>query len=117
MRRSRRCGRSIGTIEGAETKKSLGFHSARTMTPQAALESMGHEEGRPRSVAGVQAVPPQGPMTVDVSFKHYLPGGGARLSADVRADALPLVRFRAKDMVEASSVMEFIGEYQSDLTP
>ena len=27
------------------------------------------------------------------------------------------VRFRANDMVEATSVMEFIGEYRADLTP
>jgi D-aminopeptidase len=27
------------------------------------------------------------------------------------------VRFRAKDMVEASAIMEFVGEYRADLTP
>jgi D-aminopeptidase len=27
------------------------------------------------------------------------------------------IRFRAKDMVEASAIMEFIGEYRPDLSP
>jgi D-amino peptidase len=108
----------IGPIEAVETKRSLGFHSALTLTPQAAAELIG-----PKVKAGlarraqIKPYKPSGEVTVDVSFKHYLP-------AEVLA-YLPLferagshaIRFRAKDMPEASSVMAFIGEYRPDLTP
>ena len=108
----------IGSIEALETKRSLGFHSALTMTPQAAVDLIG-----PRVKAGLarraelKPYRPSRPLTVDVSFKHYLP-------AEVLV-YLPLferagshgVRFRVNDMLEASSVMAFIGEYRPDLTP
>src|SRR5262245_13965298 len=64
----------IGPIEAAEVKTSLGFHSASTLTPQAAVDLIG-----PRLKAGLsrrselKPYRPSGPLTVDVSFKHYLP--------------------------------------------
>jgi D-amino peptidase len=108
----------IGPIEAAETKRSLGFHSALTLTPQAALDLIG-----PRVKAGLarraelRPYRPSGPITVDVSFKHYMPAEVlAYLPMFERAGSHG-VRFRAKDMVEASSVMAFLGEYRPDLTP
>lgn len=108
----------VGPIEAAEVKKALGFHSARTLTPQAALGLIGEHVKKGLARRGeLKPYRPAGPIAVDVSFKHYLP-------AEVLA-YLPLfertgshsVRFRARDMVEATSVMEFIGEYRPDLTP
>ena len=40
----------VGNIEGAETKKALGFHSALTLTPQAALD-----DDRPEGEGGAGA--------------------------------------------------------------
>lgn len=108
----------IGPIEGAETKKSLGFHSALTLTPQAALELIG-----PRVKAGLarraelKPYRPQGPVTVEVSFKHYMPAEVLTYLPMFERTASHTVRFRARDMVEASSVMEFVGEYRPDLVP
>ena len=59
----------------------------------------------------------QGPLVVDVSFKNYLPAEVlAYLPMFERSDSHS-VRFRAKDMVEAALIMEFIGEYRPDITP
>jgi D-amino peptidase len=108
----------VGNIEAAETKRSLGFHSASTITPQASSALIGQ---RVRSALGrlseFKPYKVQSPVTVDVSFKHYM-------AAEVLA-YLPLfqridshsVRYRAKDMVEASMIMTFIGEYRPDITP
>jgi D-amino peptidase len=108
----------IGSIEGAETKRSLGFHSANTLTPQAAVDLIG-ERVRAGLDKRAQAKPYRvpAPVTVDVSFKHYLPAEVlAYLPVFERTDSHS-VRFRAKDMVEASAIMNFIGDYRPDLTP
>lgn len=108
----------IGPIEAAETKKALGFHSARTLTPQAALEVIGDrvKAGLSRR-AELKPYRPTGPITVDVGFKHYLPAEILAYLPMFERTSAHSIRFRAKDMVEATSVMEFIGEYRPDLAP
>lgn len=110
--------RSIGNIEAAETKRSLGFHSALSITPQASYDLI---RQRVRAALGrLQDFKPykiHGPVTVDVSFKSYLPAEVlAFLPLFERVDSHS-VRFRAKDMAEASAIMNFIGEYRPDLIP
>ncbi len=110
--------KAVGNIEAAETKRSLGFHSALTLTPQAAVELIRQrvraalerrQDFKPFRVAG--------PVTVDVTFKNYLPAEVlAYLPMFERTDSHS-IRFRAKDMVEASMIMTFIGEYRPDITP
>jgi D-amino peptidase len=108
----------IGPIEAAETKRSLGFHSALTLTPQAALDLIG-----PRVKAGLarraelKPYRPAGPLVVDVSFKHYLPAEVLAYLPMFERAGSHAIRFRPKDMIEAAAVMEFIGEYRPDLTP
>jgi D-amino peptidase len=109
---------AVGDIEAAETKRSLGFHSALTLTPQASAELI-----RQRVAAGLarrrdlQPYRVAGPVTVDVSFKNYMPAEVlAYLPIFERTDSHS-IRFRAKDMVEASAIMSFIGEYRPDITP
>ena len=110
--------KAVGDIEAAETKRSLGFHSAITLTPQASYDLI---RQRVQSALGrLPAFKPlkvQTPVTVDVSFKNYLPAEVlAYLPLFERTDSHS-IRFRAKDMVEASAIMSFIGDYRPDLTP
>jgi D-amino peptidase len=108
----------VGNIEAAETKRSLGFHSAITVTPEASYRLI-----RERVAAGLKRLRElkplkvQTPVTVDVSFKHYLPAEVlAYLPIFERTDSHS-IRFRAKDMVEASAIMSFLGDYRPDLSP
>lgn len=108
----------VGPIEAAETKRSLGFHSANTLTPQASYDLIGT---RVQAALGRRAefkpLKTQTPIVVDVSFKHYLPSEVlAYLPIFERTDSHS-IRYRAKDMVEASAIMSFIGDYRPDLTP
>jgi D-amino peptidase len=110
--------KAIGNIESAETKKSLGFHAANTLTPDASALLIGE---RVRAALGrrteFKPYRVTGPVTVDVSFKNYLPAEVlAYLPMFERTDSHS-IRFRAKDMVEASQIMSFIGEYRIDITP
>lgn len=108
----------VGPIEAAETKRSLGFHSANTLTPQASYDLIG---ARVKAALGRRAeftpLKTETPIVVDVSFKHYLPSEVlSYLPIFERTDSHS-IRYRAKDMVEASTIMSFIGDYRPDLTP
>ena len=108
----------IGNIEGAETKKSLGFHSALTITPQAALVEIGQKvkAGLARR-ASLPPYKPQGALVVDVTFKNYLPAEVLAYLPMFERTSAHAVRFRPQNMAEAASVMEFIEEYRPDLAP
>ena len=110
--------KAVGNVEAAETKRSLGFHSANTITPQASTELIAQ---RVRAGLGrlseFKPLKTSGPVVVEVSFKNYLPAEIlAYLPIFERTDAHS-IRFRAKDMAEASMIMNFIGEYRPDITP
>lgn len=108
----------VGPIEGVESKRSLGFHAAVTRTPQAVQALIG-----PAVKAGLsrrstlKPYKPQGPLAVEVTFKHYLPAEVLAYLPMFERSGAHSVRFRPKDMVEAAAVMQFIGEYRPDLSP
>lgn len=108
----------VGNLEGVETKKTLGFHSALTMTPQAVQALIGPavKAGLARR-ASLTPYKPQGPLVVDVTFKHYLPAELLAYLPMFERSSAHSVRFRPKDMAEAAAVMQFIGEYRPDLSP
>jgi D-amino peptidase len=110
--------KAVGNIEAAETKRSLGFHSASSLTPDASAGLIG---GRVRAalarIADFKPYTVTAPVVVDVTFKNYMPAEVlAYLPLFERTDSHS-IRFRAKDMAEASMIMNFIGEYRPDITP
>ena len=109
---------AVGEIEAAETKRTLGFHSAMTITPQASYDLIGARVKA--ALARRPSFKPYKvttPVTVDVSFKNYLPAEVmAYLPGFERTDAHS-IRFTARDMVEAESIRTFITTYRPDLTP
>jgi D-amino peptidase len=110
--------RVVGDIEGAEVKKSLGFHAAMTMTPQASYELIAQKvrAGLARR-ASIKPYVVSTPVTVDVSFKHYLPAEVLSYLPGVERVDAHSIRFRARDMLEASDFMVVINTYRPDLTP
>jgi len=110
--------KTLGGIEAAETKRSLGFHSALSLTPQAASALVYKRVSA--ALGKVQTFKPlkvTTPVVVDVSFKNYMPAEVlAYLPMFERVDSHS-IRFRAKDMAEASAIMSFIGDYRPDITP
>jgi D-amino peptidase len=108
----------LGPVPGAVVKWSTGFHSARTMTPEAACDVI--RETARRAVAERAARKPwvvAAPVTLDVRFKNYRPAEVlAYLPIVERVDA-HAIRFRGKDMVEVSRFLEFVDEYEPGLAP
>jgi D-amino peptidase len=110
--------KAVGNIEAAETKRTLGFHSALSLTPQASAALITKQAAAAlRRLQDFKPLKVQAPVTVDVSFKSYLPSEIlSYLPIFERSDSHS-IRFRVKDMVEASMIMTFIGEYRPDITP
>jgi D-amino peptidase len=108
----------LGPIEGAVVKWALGFHSARTLTPEASRERI--REAAKRAIGRVREWKPYrvaSPVTLDVRFKNYRPAEVlAYLPIVERTDA-HAIRYRARDMVEAARFMEFVLNYEPGLSP
>ena len=110
--------KAVGNIEAAETKRSLGFHSASTLTPQASCELIRqHVRTAFTRMQDFKPLKVQTPVTVDVSFKNYLPAEVLAYLPMFERTNSHSIRFRAKDMVEASAIMSFLGDYRADITP
>ncbi len=108
----------IGNIEGAEVKKSLGFHSASTLTPEAAQKLIAEKVkaalGRRRDFKPFLV---NAPVTLDVTFKHYQPSEVLAYLRGVERPDSHSIRYRCKDILEASDFMQVVQRYRSDLEP
>ena len=109
---------SVGDIEGAVVKQTLGFHATLTMTPQAGLDVISNAARA--AFARRASIKPhivKTPVTVDVSFKHYTVAELLAYLPGVERTDSHSIRFVAPDMVRASAFMQFVTHYQPDLTP
>jgi D-amino peptidase len=108
----------LGPIETAVTKWSYGFHSARTIMPEASYalirEKVKAALGR---LANFTPFRMEGPVTVDISFKNYMPAEVLAYLPNVERVDSHTVRFVGKDMTEVSKFLEFVTNYRVDLTP
>ncbi len=109
---------TLGSLETAEVKKSLGFHSANTLTPAASQaliaktvkSALHHRKDFPPYKISA-------PVIMDVSFKHYrIAELLAYLNLFDRTGS-HAIRYRGKNMAEVSDAMNFITSYRYDLEP
>jgi D-amino peptidase len=108
----------IGDLEGAIVKWSYGFHSARTIMPEASYALIGE-----KVTAGLQRLDEfepyrlEGPIEVELTFKSYMPAEVLSYLPTVdRVDA-HTIGFTAQDMVEVVTFFQFMGEFNTSLTP
>ncbi len=108
----------VGKIESAEVKKSLGFHSANTLTPQAAYELIAQKvKAALGRLSEFKAYKMQAPVTLEVSFKHYRPVEVLSYLRNIERTDSHTIRFRGRDMVEVSDFLNFILNYDSNAQP
>lgn len=108
----------LGPIEGAVVKWAYSFHSARTLTPEAAYEVI-REKVR-RAIARIKDFKPhkiKEPVELDVRFKSYRPSEMLSYLSIVERTDSHSIRFRGKDIVEVSKFLEFITSYEPSLEP
>jgi D-amino peptidase len=108
----------LGNVEVAVVKWASGFHSARTMMPEASYQLI-REKVR-TAVGRIKEFKPyklSAPVKLEVRFKNYRPSEVlSYLSIVERTDAHS-IRFVGKDMVEVSKFLAFINNYELSLEP
>jgi D-amino peptidase len=108
----------LGDIEGATVKWASGFHSAKTLMPEAAYELI--REKVKKAIGRIGDFKPykqKPPLRLDVRFKNYRPSELlSYLSIVERTDAHS-IKFTGKDMIEVSKFLEFIVTYDPSLEP
>ncbi len=108
----------VGDIEGAVVKWNYGFHSAKTIMPEAAYDLI---RGKVKTAMGrIKTFKPykvKTPVQLDVRFKNYRPSELlSYLSIIERIDS-HTIRFMGKDMIEVSKFTGFITNYEPGLEP
>ena len=108
----------LGNVEGAVVKWASGFHSAKTLMPEAGQQLI--REKVKNAMARIKDFKPYklaAPVQLDVRFKNYRPSEVlSYLSVVERVDAHS-IKYVGKDMVDVSKFLEFIMTYEPGLEP
>jgi D-amino peptidase len=108
----------LGDIEGAVVKNAISFHSAMTLTPEAAYATI--REKTKAAIGRIDEFQPyklEEPITLEVSLKHYQPVELLDYLPGVERTDSHTVRFVGKDIVEVARFLEFITNYSISLQP
>jgi len=111
-------GALLGGVEGAVVKWAIGFHSARTLMPEAAYELI--RQKVKQAIGRIKDFKPykiKAPVQLDVRFKNYRPSEVLSYLTIVERTDSHSVRFMGKDMIEVSKFLEFIMTYSPSLEP
>ena len=108
----------LGDVEGAVVKWASGFHSAKTIMPEASYVLIREKANQAvRRIRDFKPYKLDGPIQLDVRFKNYRPSEVlSYLSIVERTDAHS-IRFTGRDMIEVSKFLEFIVTYEPNLEP
>ena len=108
----------VGDIEGAETKRTLGFHAANTLTPEASYalirEKVKAGFGR---LGQFKPYRMKTPVTLDLSFKNYMPAEVLGYLRNVERTDSHSIRYVGKDILEITDFLEFVTTYNVALEP
>lgn len=108
----------IGNIEGAVVKWAKGFHSAQTLTPEAAYEVI-----RTRTASAISRIESFEPYVLDtpieleLSLKNYRPVEVLSYLPNVEKVNSHTIRFVGEDMIEISKFLRVATGYSIDLQP
>lgn len=108
----------IGDFEAAEVKKSLSFHSANTITPEASYQLI-YDKVK-AALARLGDFKPyrlRKPVTLEVGFKNYRPVQVLALLSQVERVDAHTVRFVGEDILKVSDFLVFMGSYNIGLEP
>ncbi len=108
----------LGNLETVETKKALGFHSAETLTPDAAADRI--QAGAQVAFARAHDFKPyavKAPIAMEITFKNYTPAEMLTYLRIVERVDSHTIRFVGKDMAEVSDFVDFVDTYSADMTP
>lgn len=108
----------IGDIEGAVVKWAKGFHSAQTLTPEAAYEVI-----RTRTASAISRIDDfspyvlETPIELELSLKHYQPVELLSYLPNVEKVNSHTIRYVGEDMIDISKFLRVATGYRIDLQP
>ena len=108
----------IGDVEGAVVKWANGFHSARTLTPEAGYAVI--REKTRAAIARIDEFKPyvlKPPIELEVSLKNYRPVELLGYLKQVERVSSHTVRFIGEDMLETMSFFWFMLKYDISEQP
>ena len=108
----------LGQMQSVITKKSLGFHSAETLTPaascdliyQGAQAAVSHRDQRKPYVLAA-------PLTLEISFKSYTTAEIVSYLRSVERTDAHSIRFVGHDMAEVMDFIVFLDYYDPEMKP
>jgi D-amino peptidase len=108
----------LGEMDTVITKNNLGFHSAETLTPAAScdlifdgvLHAMAHRAQRHATLISK-------PVTLELSFKNYMPAEVLSYLRSVERVDSHTIRFVGRDMAEVADFVDVVERYNPDLAP
>lgn len=104
----------VGDIEGAVVKWNYGFHSAKTLHPEAAYELIaGKAKSAIKRINTFKPYEVKKPVTLEVTFKNYRPSEILSYLPIVERVDSHSIRYVGKDMVDVSKFMEFLLSYNA----
>ncbi len=108
----------VGGIETAEVKKSLGFHSANSMTPEASCELIAAKvKSALQRLSDFKPYVVKSPVTLELAFKHYRPVEVLGYLKGVDRIDSHTIRYVGKDMLDVSDFELFVTTYNIGLEP
>lgn len=108
----------LGSIEGAVVKRAIGFHSAATMTPEAAQALIRQKvKAALGRLADFKPYVMKTPVKLEVTFKNYRPAEVLAYLPIVKRTTAHGIQFNGENMIVISKFLEFIGSYEPDLAP
>lgn len=108
----------LGDVETAVVKRAIGFHSAITMTPEAAQNLI-----RTRTRAAIErrtSFKPyvlRSPVRLDLTFKSYRPAEMLAYLPIVERTTSHAIRYSGRNMIEVMRFLVFVGSYSAELEP
>jgi D-amino peptidase len=108
----------LGEMDTVITKNNLGFHSAETLTPAAScdlifdgvLHAIAHRSQRHATLIAK-------PVTLELSFKNYMPAEVLSYLRSVERVDSHTIRFVGRDMQEVADFVDVVERYNPDLAP
>ena len=108
----------LGDVEGAIVKRSVGFHSAITMTPEAG-QALIRAKAK-AAIARLRDFKPyqiRGPFALDLTYKNYTPAEAMAILPGIERRTAHTIRYSAKSMLDVMRFLVFATTYHSDMTP
>jgi D-amino peptidase len=105
-------------LETATVKWAYGFHSARTLTPEAACARV--REAAKKAIGRVKDFKPYRlpePIALDLRFKNYRPAELLTYLPGIERTDAHAIRFRGRNIVDVVRFLEFVTNYEPGLAP